>query len=134
MAGMEPLDVRSLAVYDEEDRLVGVKEFHVAQALLEGRQEELSQLLPSQWGMVHLFDLCLWFGHADTAWAMAMRGVEGCILEDHHLGPFSRDSPVGYGHFCHCQGLFPKARFHHRDVGDHSIDGKPWSRWMSEIW
>ena len=22
----------------------------------------------------------------------------------------------------------------HRDVGDHSIDGKPWSRWMSEIW
>ena len=66
-------------------------------------QEELSQLLPSQWGMVDLFDLCLWFGHVDTALALAMRGVEGCVLEDHHLGPFSRDSSVRRGS-CYCQG------------------------------
>ena len=55
-------------------------------------QEALSRLLPSQWGMVHLFDLCLWFRHVDTACALALRSVEGCILEDHQdLGPFSRD-------------------------------------------
>ena len=53
--------------------------------------------------MVHLFDLCLAFGLSDTAWALAMRGVEGCVLEDHHdLGPFcmhytSRE-------ICECQG------------------------------
>ena len=69
-------------------------------------QEELSQLLPSQWGMVHLFDLCLRFGHVDTASALGMRGVEGCILEDHHdLGPFSsKDSPSRLGLLCSCQG------------------------------
>ena len=59
-------------------------------------------MLPSQWGMVHLFDLCLAFGLSDTALALAIRGVEGCILEDHHLGPFcmhytSRE-------ICECQG------------------------------
>ena len=64
-------------------------------------QEDLNQLLPSQWGMVHLFDLCLWFGHLDTAWALALRGVEGCVLEDHHLGPFCRDSSF---RDCDCQG------------------------------
>ena len=53
--------------------------------------------------MVDLFDLCLWFGHVDTALALAMRGVEGCVLEDHHLGPFSRDSSVRRGS-CYCQG------------------------------
>eukprot|EP00434_Breviolum_minutum_P019341 symbB.v1.2.017048.t1/scaffold1314.1/size125707/1 len=37
---MEPLDVRSLVLYDEEDLIVGVKEFHVAKALLEGEHEE----------------------------------------------------------------------------------------------
>ena len=63
-------------------------------------QEELSQLLPSQWGRVHLFDLCLWFGLSDTALALAMRGVEGCILEDCHLGPFSRSSSDP---LCDCQ-------------------------------
>eukprot|EP00434_Breviolum_minutum_P032385 symbB.v1.2.028640.t1/scaffold2986.1/size65838/3 len=102
MAAMEPLDVRSLVLYDDEDQIVGVKEFHVAQALLEGRQEELGQLLPSQWGMVHLFDLCLQFGHADTALTLAMRGVEGCILEDHHLGPISRYAPRPVG-ICKCR-------------------------------
>ena len=50
--------------------------------------------------MVHLFDLCLWFDLMDTALALAMRGVEGCVLEDHHLGPFCRDSFRP----CNCQG------------------------------
>ena len=68
-------------------------------------QEELSQLLPSQWGMVHLFDLCLWFGHVDTALALAMRGVEGCVLEVHHdLGPCSRDHSWDDPAPCSCQG------------------------------
>eukprot|EP00435_Cladocopium_sp_Y103_P067609 s45_g30.t1 len=48
-------------------------------------QESLSELVPSQWGLVHLFDLCLRFGHVDTAWALASCGVTGCRLEDHHL-------------------------------------------------
>ena len=68
-------------------------------------QEDLSQLLPSQWGMVHLFDLCLWFGLIDTASALALRGVEGCVLEDHHnFGPFCRDSPSRPVFPCSCQG------------------------------
>ena len=67
-------------------------------------QEELSQLLPSQWGMVHLFDLCLRFGHADTASALAMRGVPGCFLEDHHnLGPFSSRDYWDFARLCDCQ-------------------------------
>ena len=68
-------------------------------------QEELSELLPSQWGAVHLFDLCLWFGLIDTAHALAMRGVPGCILEDHHdLGPFSRDVSWDRSGPCSCRG------------------------------
>ena len=52
--------------------------------------------------MVHLFDLCLRFGRVDTASALAMRGVEGCILEDHQdLGPFSRSV---YDPLCDCEG------------------------------
>ena len=58
--------------------------------------------LPSQWGMVHLFDLCLRFGLVDTASALALRGVEGCVLEDHHdLGPFSTSCS---DRLCDCQG------------------------------
>ena len=45
--------------------------------------EELSQLLPSQWGMVHLFDLCLWFGHVDT-------GIGNAWCGRLHLGRPSR--------------------------------------------
>jgi len=106
MVAMEPLDMTSLVLYDEQDQIVGVKEFQLAKALLEGHKEELGQLLPSQWGMVHLFDLCLWFGLIDTASALALRGVTACILDDHHhLGPFSsRDSPSRRGLPCSCQG------------------------------
>ena len=57
--------------------------------------------MPSQRGPVHLFDLCLWFGHI----------VKGCTLEDHHLGalPDARRyhgfSVAGYIHFdCRCEG------------------------------
>ena len=78
-------------------------------------QERLSELVPSQWGLVHLFDLCLWFGYIDTALALAVHGVMGCKLEDHNLGPLpdasdaepSRpDSPWAlYSHGgCNCGG------------------------------
>ena len=65
--------------------IVGVREFEIGGALREGKEELLRQLVPSQWGPVHLFDLCLTFGHVDTALAMAWRGVEGCRLEAYHL-------------------------------------------------
>ena len=53
--------------------------------------------------MVHLFDLCLRFGLMDTAWALALRGVEGCILEGRHLGPFGTGSGSSERP-CYCQG------------------------------
>ena len=68
--------------------LVGLKEFQIAKALLDGHAAKLSQQIPSQWGDVHLFDVCLFLGFEDTAWALARYGVEGCQVEMHHLGPF----------------------------------------------
>ena len=65
--------------------IVGVREFEIGGALREGKEELLRQLVPSQWGPVHLFDICLTFGHVHTALAMAWRGVEGCRLEAYHL-------------------------------------------------
>ena len=50
--------------------------------------------------MVHLFDLCLWFGLIDTAWAMAMRG----ILSDRHLGFGRGVSSSGRPGPCSCGG------------------------------
>ena len=69
-------------------------------------QEHLSELVPSQWGSVRLFDLCLWFGHIDTALALALHGVKGCKLEDHHLGasPDARYAAREHWH-CACEGL-----------------------------
>ena len=69
----------------DSQEVVGVNEFQLTVALLQGQTEELSQQVPSQWGPAHLFDLCLTFGHVDTALAMAGRGVEGCRLEADHL-------------------------------------------------
>ena len=75
-----------LVRYDgSSTKVVGVKEFQVAKALLEGQTELLSQLVPSQWGPMHLFDVCLTFGYVDTAMAMAERGVRGCSVEAYHL-------------------------------------------------
>ena len=64
----------------------------------------MAEFVPSQWGPVHLFDLCLWFGFSDTALALALGGVTGCTLEDHHLGalPGARDTEVCVG--CRCEG------------------------------
>ena len=80
--------------------VLGVKEFQIAQALLEGRAELLSQPVPvpSHWAAnpVHLFDLCLTFGHFDTAWAMAERGVEGCRLEAYHLKRDCHDRDIDW--------------------------------------
>ena len=71
-------------------------------------QELLSRLVPSQWGFVHLFDLCLWFGHVDTALALALNGVVGCKLEEHHLGALTdvSDAPPTWIHWhgCGCEG------------------------------
>ena len=58
-------------------------------------------MVQSQWGPVHLFDVCLWFDHLGMALALAAHGVPGCVLEDHHLGPISRDSS---DRPCSCQG------------------------------
>ena len=84
---MDVMDARRFVCYAEgsEDMVVGVREFHLAVALLEEGHEVLSQAVPSQWGPAHLFDLCLTFGHFDTALAMAERGVEGCRMEAYHL-------------------------------------------------
>eukprot|EP00435_Cladocopium_sp_Y103_P071592 s45_g37.t3 len=105
----------------EDPIVLGVREFHVAKALLEGQEElgatagwemgcgydeSLSEVVSSQWGPVHLFDLCLRFGLSDTALALALRGVRDCILEDRHLGalPNARDAePRTVGCFCKAQ-------------------------------
>ena len=80
------MDAASFVCYERgSQEVVGVKEFQVAVALLEGQKDLLSRPVPSQWGRVHLFDLCATFGHLDTAWAMAEKGVAGCRLEVHHL-------------------------------------------------
>ena len=58
-------------------------------------------MVQSQWGPVHLFDLCLRCDHLGMALALAAHDVPGCIFEDHHLGPISgvySDRP------CSCQG------------------------------
>ena len=69
------------------------------------RQEMLSELVLSQWGSVRLFDLCLRFGHIDTALALALHGAEGCKLEHHHLGT-ARDASYAPGIElqCGCRG------------------------------
>ncbi|CAK9092253.1 unnamed protein product [Durusdinium trenchii] len=81
------MDAAHFVCYDgtAQEMVLGVKEFQLARALMEGHVEFLSEHVPSSWGPVHLFDLCLTFGLFDTAWAMAERGVKGCRLEAHHL-------------------------------------------------
>ena len=62
-------------------------------------------MVQSQWGPVHLFDLCLRFGHLGMAMALAAHSVPGCILEDHHdFGPFSRDPSWDRSGPCRCRG------------------------------
>ena len=61
-------------------------------------------MVQSQWGPVHLFDLCLRCDHLGMALALAAHGVPGCVLEDHHLGPINRDSPKLGWFSCNCQG------------------------------
>ena len=72
-------------VYRENSRVLGVKEYQVVKHLLGGEKELIEALVESQWGPVHLFDLCLWYGHIDTALALARGNVKGCKLETYHL-------------------------------------------------
>ena len=57
--------------------------------------------MESQWGPVHLFDVCLRCDHLGMALALAAHSIPGCVLEVHHLGPFSRNSEF---RLCDCQG------------------------------
>jgi len=95
------MDVKDLVDYaycaqTSEYKVLGVREFHLGGALRDGNQDLLGQTLPSQWGDVGLFDLCLRFGHFDTAWAMAERGVEGCRLEAYHLKRDCHDRDIDW--------------------------------------
>ena len=65
--------------------IIDVNEFQIAQALLEGHTEVLSQEVESQ----HLFTLCMQFGHEETAAEMLRQGVPGCKVEAFHLGPYA---------------------------------------------
>ena len=57
-------------------------------------------MVESQWGPIHLFDLCLRCDHLGMALALAVHGVPGCLLEGHHLGPISGVSSYRP---CNCQ-------------------------------
>ena len=61
-------------------------------------------MVQSQWGPVHLFDLCLRCDHLGMALALAAHGVPGCILEDYHLGPISSRDSWGLARRCDCHG------------------------------
>eukprot|EP00438_Fugacium_kawagutii_P007650 Skav216803 [mRNA] locus=scaffold2110:93495:99509:- [translate_table: standard] len=108
---MEPSD--ALDVKDLE-KVLGVKEFHIAKVLLEGRHKEhwgegraerVGDRVPSQWGPVTIFDLCAWFGLYDTTLALADHGVGGCTVEEHHFGPYaeySKEDLVRCADMCAC--------------------------------
>ena len=53
--------------------IIGVNEFQIAQALLAGHTELLSQEVESR----HLFTMCMQFGHEETASEMLRQGVPG---------------------------------------------------------
>jgi len=92
-----------LVVWNDAEEVIGVNEGLIAIALVKGQKDLLSEMVQSQWGPVHLFDLCLRCDLLGMALALAAHGVPGCVVEDHHLGPFSRDSSVGQDS-CQCQG------------------------------
>eukprot|EP00439_Symbiodinium_sp_Y106_P071901 s411_g13.t1 len=65
--------------------IIDVNEFQIAQALLAGQPELLSQEVESR----HLFTMCMQFGHEETASEMLRQGVPGCKVEAFHLGPYA---------------------------------------------
>ena len=97
VAGVAPeSDWRPRSFWDEtktssKDQVLGLREVEVSKALFQG--QPLDQKIPSQWGDLHLFDLCLTFGLHDTAFALAEGGVKGCRLEAYHLGPYAYFAP-----------------------------------------
>ena len=88
---METFASADLVIYhpQDSDRVVDVKEFEVAKAVINKQLAVLSEGVPTWEGRWHLFDMCLWFGHVDVAWAMAEAGTQGCAVEDYHLGPYT---------------------------------------------
>ena len=94
--------------------IVGVNESQIAKAVLGGQLDSLSKKVPSQWGSVHLFNVCLRFGLHDTAWALAEARVKGCILESSHLSLPTRNLAKKTICKCtaketcrHCSWVFP---------------------------
>ena len=83
---LSKMDARCFVYYatNSQDKVMGVKEFQIGEALRKEQLELLRQEVPSQWGPKSLFELCFTFGHVDTAMAMTQK-VEGCRLEAHHL-------------------------------------------------
>ena len=87
---VDPMEARDLVYYasSSPEEVVGVREFTIGEALRGGEKElELlsNAMIPSQWGPMHVFDLCVSFGHFETARVMAQRGVKNCMLLETHL-------------------------------------------------
>ena len=80
-----PADAEGLVRYGQWPEVVEVREFLVSAALIEGLHELLATPVPSQWGHVHIFDLCMLFRLYDLAWALACRGVQGCRVTRRYL-------------------------------------------------
>lgn len=81
---------------DRMHKVLGVREFQIAEALMEGRVDLLSEPVESQHGRTSLYELCHYCGCFDTAGKMIAKGVPGCRVELHHLKRvFSKKWPWG---------------------------------------
>lgn len=70
MEPLDELDVKDMVIYKKVSQdVIGVREFNIAKALLEG-QKEFSHAITSKWGPVTIFDPC----HYDTALAVVRQG------------------------------------------------------------
>ncbi|CAE7809097.1 retsat, partial [Symbiodinium sp. CCMP2456] len=88
---LSPMSVERFVHRGRDGRILDVDEFQVAKALLDGEVELLSQDVDSK----HLFDLCLQFGHQNTAVAMMSYGVSGCVFKGPRSLPPHASAPAG---------------------------------------
>lgn len=123
----------------------GVFGWEISEALQDQWQLPLlSQLVPSQWGDVHLFDLCISFGYPNTAWAMVDAGVTGCRVEERHLKR-TVAPPINPGFWegwesewptCSCAEQFRRCKFccfgFPAETGTNQIWTKDWSASLRE--